>query len=130
MTLYDSSVLIEYLDGDDDTVSYVETHLEDRAVAPPLAMFEVYQGEIFKNGPTNLNAVGGALEWVTTVETAGETARAAGELQDELRDQGQPLAARDAFIAGAAIAHDEPLVVADADFDVTALTDLLEVTFL
>ncbi|WP_293029280.1 PIN domain-containing protein [Natronococcus sp.] len=130
MTLYDSSVLIEYLDGDDDVVSYVESHLDERAVAPPLALFEVYQGEIFKNGPTNLSAVDGALEWVTTVETAGETARAAGELQDELRDQGQPLAARDAFIAGAAIAHDEPLVVADADFDVAALTDLLEVTFL
>ncbi|AGB39715.1 PIN domain-containing protein [Natronococcus occultus] len=130
MTLYDSSVLIEYLDGNDDVVSYVESHLDERAVTPPLALFEVYQGEIFKNGPTNLDAVDGALEWVTTVETAGETARAAGELQDELRNQGQPLAARDAFIAGASIAHDELLVVADADFEVAALTNLLEVTFL
>lgn len=36
MTLYDSSVLIEYLDGDGSVVDYVRTHLDERAVAPPL----------------------------------------------------------------------------------------------
>jgi len=45
MTLYDSSVLIGYLDGDPNVVEYVERHADDRAVAPPLVMFEVYQGE-------------------------------------------------------------------------------------
>lgn len=34
MTLYDSSVLINYLNGDETAVGYVESHLDERAVAP------------------------------------------------------------------------------------------------
>jgi len=62
MTLYDSSVLIGYLDGEEDAVDYVRTHLDQRAVAPPLVLFEVYQGEVFKTGPADFDAVDGALE--------------------------------------------------------------------
>lgn len=64
MTLYDSSVLIDYLDGGDAVVDYVENHLDERAVAPPLVMFELYQGEVFKSGPADFDAVDGALGWV------------------------------------------------------------------
>ncbi|MEF8841247.1 MAG: PIN domain-containing protein [Haloarculaceae archaeon] len=130
MTLYDSSVLIGYLDGEEDAVDYVRIHLDERAVAPPLVMFEVYQGEVFKTGPADFDAVDGALEWLTVVEETAELARAAGELQDELHRRGEPLAARDAYIAGAAKGLDERLVVADSDFDVDGITHAIDVDFL
>ena len=130
MTVYDSSVLIDYLDGVDEAVTYVDKHLDERAVAPPLVLFEIYQGEVFKSGPADFAAVDGALEWVTIVDVTAEHARAAGQLQDELQRRGETLAARDAFIAGVARGLDERLVVSDADFDVSGITDVLEVDVL
>lgn len=130
MTLYDSSVLIDYLDGVDEAVSYVDEHSAERSVAPPLVLFEVYRGEVFKSGTADFAAVDDALAWLTIVDTSGNVARAAAELQNELARRGEPLAARDAFIAGAAKAHDERLVVADGDFDIEGLADALDVDLL
>lgn len=45
------------------------------------------------------------------------------------RTSGEPLAARDAFIAGTAMPLDERFVVADSDFDVEGITDLLDIDF-
>ena len=42
MTLYDSSVLIDYLDGVDEAIECVTQNAGERAVAPPLVLFEVY----------------------------------------------------------------------------------------
>jgi len=67
MTLYDSSVLIDYLDGVDEAVDYVVDHPDKRAIAPPLVLFEVYQGEVFNSGPADFDAVDGVLGWVTIV---------------------------------------------------------------
>jgi len=130
MTLYDSSVLIDYLDGDPNAVEYIERHADERAVAPPLVMFEVFQGEVFRTGPADFDALEGALEWLTVIEETGALARAAGELQNDLRENGEPLAARDAFIAGTVRGLGERLVVAYDDFDVVDLTDTVPVDFL
>lgn len=130
MTVYDSSVLISYLDGEDAAVNYVKTHLDERAVAPSLVLFEVYQGEVFKSGPSNFDAVDGALEWLDVVDGIEDVSRAAAELQDELSNDGTPLAARDAFIAGAAKSLGESLAVADSDFDVEGLTNHVDVDFI
>lgn len=130
MTVYDSSALIEYLDGDAAVVDYVERHSEDRAVAPPLVAFEVYQGEVFKSGPAAFEAVDSALEWLTVVDTSAAGAREAARLQNDLHRHGQALAPRDAFVAGTAAALDDSLVVADSDFDVDRLTEVLDVVFL
>lgn len=130
MTLYDSSVLIDYLDGDSNIETYVETRLDERAVAPPLVLFEVYQGEVFKSGRADFDAVDRSLAWLTVVDVTAEVARAAGELQNALQQQGEPLAARDAFIAGTAKGLGERLAVTDSDFDVEGITDVIDVDFL
>lgn len=130
MTLYDSSVLISYLAGESAAVDYVTAHSDKRAIAPPLVMFEVYQGEVFKSGPADFDAVDGAVEWLTVIDETGDLARSAAELQAKLRDRGEPLSARDAFIAGAAYGLDERLVVGDTDFDVPGIRDVLTVDFL
>jgi hypothetical protein len=130
MVLYDSSVLIDYLDGVDEAVEYVDEHLDDRAIAPPLVLFEIYQGEVYKSGPADFDAVDGALGWLTVVDETSETARTAAELQRDLRQRGGSLTARDAFIAGSAKARGERLVVADADFAVDGLAAVLDVDVL
>ncbi|QPV61390.1 PIN domain-containing protein [Halosimplex litoreum] len=129
MTVYDSSVLIHYLDGETGAVDYVEHHQNRRAVAPQLVLFEVYQGELFKSGPPDFDAVDDALGWLSVVEKSSGIARAAAELQGELRDRGELLAARDAFIVGTARQLGEPLAVADSDFDVDGIDELLDVDF-
>lgn len=130
MTVYDSSVLIDYLDGVDEAVEYVNAHVNERAVTPQLVMFEVYQGEVFKSGPPDFDAVDSALSWLTVLERTQRQARAGAELQDALHRHGEPLAARDAFIAGTAKVLDERLVVADSDFNIDGLTELVAVDFI
>lgn len=130
MTVYDSSVIIEYLDGDQAAVDYVERHFDQRAIAPSLVAFEVYQGEVFKSGPAEFDAVDSALEWLTIVDETAELARAAAEIQDMLHKRGNVLTARDAFMAGVAKELGEPLVVGDADFDVEGIDEVLDVRFL
>jgi len=117
MTLYDSSVLIDYLDGVDAAEEYADTNVDERAVAPPLVLFEVFQGEVFKPGPADFDGVAGSLEWVTFIDETPEFARTAAELQETLQRQGSTLSAGDVYIAGAAKALDETLAVADSDFD-------------
>lgn len=129
MTVYDSSVLIAYLEGSTSAVEYVEAHADRRAVAPPLVVYELYQGEVFKSGPAEFDAVDAALGWLTVVEETRSMARAAAELQNELHQHGQALTARDAFIAGTATALGETLAVADTDFDVPGIEEALDIDF-
>lgn len=130
MTVYDSSVLIDYLDGVDSAVHYVESHLDEHAVAPQLVLFELYQGEVFKQGPADFDALDGALGWVTFLDGNEQVARAAADLQNELHRRGNPLAARDAFIAGTAMVRNDRLVVSDSDFDVPGVTEFLDIDIL
>jgi len=130
MTLYDSSVLIDYLDGRDDVVDYVRDHVHERAVAPPLVRYEVYQGEVYRSGGADFDAVDAALEWLVDVDETRDHARAAAELQADLARDGTQLAARDAFVAGTAKALDERLVVSDEDFDVPGLATAVDVEVL
>lgn len=117
MTLYDSSLLIDYLDDDERAVTYVEEHLDRRAITVPLVLFELYQGEVFRAEPADFDAVDRSLAWLSVVDATAELARAGAELQDALQREGATLAARDAFIAGAAWAMEEPLAVSDPDFE-------------
>lgn len=127
MTVFDSSLLIDYLDGEDFAVTYLEEKRLERAVTIQLVLFEVYQGEVYKSGPTDFDAVDGALRWLTVVEGPPGLARTAASLQESLQQEGSSLSARDAFIAGAAKSLGETLAVSDADFDNPGLRDVLDV---
>lgn len=130
MVLYDASVLIDYLAGDEDVVGYVERHASQRSITVPLVLYEIYEGEIFRTGTTDFDALDGRLGWLDVVETDRHVALAAGELQNELEAAGAYLAPRDAFIAGAAQALSEPLATRDSDFDGELLRDHVDVDLL
>ena len=127
MVLYDSSVLIDYLDGVEAAVSYAEAHADERAITVPLVVFEIYQGEVYKAGEADFDAVDEALDWLVVVEESAALARDAAELLEFVASRGSPLAARDAYIAGAAASLDERLVASDSDFDTDALGERLVV---
>lgn len=129
MTLYDSSLLIDYLDGVDDAVDYIESNGDERALAPPLVLFELYQGEVYRSGEADFDAIDAALSWLVVVESTHEHAQAAAELQNLLHATGAPLSARDAYIAGIAASLGETLAVSDSDFDVAGIHEHLDVEF-
>jgi hypothetical protein len=130
VVVYDSSVLIDYLDGVETAVGYAEAHADERATTIPLVCFEVYQGEVYKSGKADFDAVEDALDWLVVVEESASMARDAAELLEFVAAHGSPLAARDAYIAGAAMSLDERLVASDADFDSEALRERLVVDLL
>jgi len=130
MALYDSSAIIDYLDGDEDVVEYISINAGKRAITIPLVMFEVYQGEIHRSDETDLNGLDRAVQWLQVVDSGHSDARRAAAVLDSLRDAGEPLAARDALIAGTAAARDEVLVATDADFDSDALRREIDVQIL
>jgi hypothetical protein len=82
-------------------VAYLEAHVDERA-ATPLVLFEAYRGEVFRTGAADLDAVDGAPGWLTVADETAALARAAAELRTGLGRRDDPLAARDAFVAGAA----------------------------
>jgi hypothetical protein len=130
MVLYDSSVLIDYLAGVDAAVDYAEAHADERAVTVPLVFFEIYQGEVYKSGAADFDAVDDALDWLVVADESARLARDAAELLAFVASRGSPLAARDAYIAGAAMSLDERLVASDTDFDTDVLREKLPVDLL
>lgn len=128
MTLYDSSFLIDYLDGDPDAETYAATHAGEESKATHLAMYEVFLGEIFVEGDPDFDRVADALRWVKPVHPGGATfGRRAAELMGRLQRAGTPLGFRDGYLAAAAWSMDERLVTRDSDFDAPAVRQEIDV---
>jgi len=128
MTLYDSSVLIDYLDGDPEVVEYAKAHATEEAKTTHLALYEVYLGELYTEGDPNFDTVEGALSWVSAINYESvRSSRRAAELMARLHEAGSSLSFRDGYIAAAAWEMQELLVTRDADFDVPALREEIDV---
>ena len=127
MVLYDSSILVDYLDGNKGAVGCVKRNSKETAVTVPLVMFEIYQGEVFKSGDSDFDGLESALSWVEVIEEKPSYAREAAELQENLKEAGEPLSARDIYVAGAASATNEEIVATDSDFDSSVLRESISV---
>lgn len=128
MTVLDSSVLIDYLDGDPDVVDYVDDHADEALKAPHLVWYEVYLGELYTEGDPDFGAIDDALEWVTVVDPSGPRfARHAAELMATLHDAGSSLAFADGYVAATARSMSERLATRDADFDAHAVRREMDV---
>lgn len=128
MTLYDSSVLIDYLDGDPEVVEYAETHAAEDAKTTHLVLYEVYLGELYTEGDPDFDAVEDALSWVSPINYQSvRSSRHAAELMTRLHDAGSSLSFHDGYIAAAAWEMRELLVTRDSDFDVRALREEIDI---
>jgi tRNA(fMet)-specific endonuclease VapC len=126
MTFLDASTIIDMLNDVEATVEFVESEGEPYLTST-ICVYEVIQGEL-GSGTTDVvderEEFGGVRELDLTNSIALEAAR----LQDQLLDDGDPMAPRDVLIAATARSTGDHLVVADTDFETDALESYMQVT--
>ncbi len=126
MVFLDSSVIIDYLDGDEAVVDTVDD-CTPPLVTSAICLYEVLAGAVFSPGETDLEATRHAIARVDIVDFDETIAIEAARLQDRLLERGEPLSPRDLFVAATARTVGEPLLVSDRDFDTAGLAELLSI---
>jgi predicted nucleic acid-binding protein len=126
MTFLDSSTIIDMLDGVEITVEFVESEGEPYLTST-ICVYEVIQGEL-GTGTTDVVAEREEFGGVRELDLTNSIALEAARLQDQLLDDGDPLAPRDVLIAATARSTGDHLVVADSDFETDALESYMQVT--
>jgi hypothetical protein len=128
MTFLDSSVVIDYLDGVDHVVEFVDD--QSALLTSSVCVYEVLAGDVFSAGETDLVGTRDAFGRVTAVDFTEELATEAARMQRRLLESGAPMGPRDLFVAAAARSTGHELVVSDSDFDTDGLRELMSVTVL
>ena len=126
MTVLDSSVIIDYLDGVDDVVEFVDERTVLRTSS--IGVYEVLAGEVFSSGEPDLVGTRADFGRVTAIDVSEDLALEAARLQGRLLEDGEPISPRDLFVATMARSVGDELVVSDADFDTDGLRELVAVT--
>lgn len=117
MIAFDTSFLLDYLDGDDATAAYLEEHSNKPFFAPALALFEVYRGVTRTGGRDQIGHVATGLDWVEPLPLTDESAREAALIEAELLETGERINLGDTLIAGVVREAGGSLVTADSHFD-------------
>lgn len=126
MTFLDSSVIIDMLEGVDDTVEFVESQGKPYLTSA-ICVYEVLEGPL-GSGRTDVDAERQRFGGVRSLEFNENIALEAARLQDELLDDGERMAVRDCMIAATARSTGDHLVVADSDFQTDVLESRMRVT--
>lgn len=126
MTFLDSSVIIDMLNGVDETVAFVQAAGQPYLTST-ICVFEVINGKL-GSGSTDVDAVRQDFGGVRAVDFSEPVALEAARLQDSLLDDGQRMAVRDLLIAATARSTGDHLVVADGDFQTGVLESRMSVT--
>jgi predicted nucleic acid-binding protein len=126
MTFLDSSVIIDYLDGVDGVVEFVDRQTVLRTSS--ICVYEVLAGEVFSSGDPDLVSVREDFGRVTAINFSEDLALEAARLQNGLLASGTPMGPRDLFVAATARSVGDELVVSDADFDTDGLREHVAVT--
>jgi len=126
MTFLDSSVIIDMLEGVDETVAFVESQ-DGPLLTSSICVYEVLEGAL-GSGTTDVATERQRFGGVRAIELTDDLAVEAGELQDELMSDGVRFSARDCLIAATARSVGDHLVVADSDFETRVLESEIDVT--
>lgn len=129
MTVLDSSVLIDYLDGVEEVVTFVDEQPPPHRTST-ICVYELLAGAVFASGDTDVEQARADFGRVDTIPFTEDVAIEAARLQAALLETGAAMSPRDCFVAATARSAGEPLVVSDSDFDTDGLRDLLSVTVL
>ena len=125
MTVLDSSVIIDYLDGVEEVVEFVDE--QPVLVTSSICVYEVLAGEVFSAGETDLIEARENFGRVAALDFSEEVAFEAARMQNHLLESGDPMSPRDLMIAATARSEGKELVVSDADFDTDGLRELLPI---
>lgn len=126
MTFLDSSVIIDMLEGVDETVEFVESQ-DAPYLTSSICVYEVLAGTL-GHGETDVNAERQHFSGVRSLEFNENLALEAARLQDELLSNGERMAVRDLMVAATARSTGDHLVVADSDFQTDVLESKMRVT--
>ncbi|ERH08870.1 MAG: putative nucleic acid-binding protein, contains PIN domain protein [halophilic archaeon J07HX64] len=126
MTFLDSSVIIDYLEGIEPVVAFVDE--QETLLTSSVCVYEVLAGEVFRPGGTDIHQRRQDFGRVEALDFNERIAVEAARLQTELLDDGESLAPRDMMIAATARSTGDEFVVADSDFQTDVLADYLTVT--
>ncbi|AXG06652.1 type II toxin-antitoxin system VapC family toxin [Haloplanus rubicundus] len=111
--ILDSSFLIDLLAEDTGAVAKLEEIDDELLAVPTLVYTEVGVG--LDGGSDGERRFEAAMDRMTLVPYDAEAARRAVDIQRTLRENGHPVGAVDAMIAGIALARDQPIVTRNAD---------------
>jgi hypothetical protein len=125
VTFLDSSVIIDYLDGVEEVVEFVNE--QPTLVTSSICIYEVLAGEVFSAGETDLIGARENFGRVTALDFSEEVAFEAARMQNRLLESGTPMSPRNLMIAATARSEGKELVVSDADFDTEGLRELLSI---
>lgn len=117
MIAFDTSFLLDYLDGVDDTAAYLEAHEDPPLFAPSLVLFEVYRGVARTGGRDEIDRVTSALDWVEPLPLSNAAAKEAALVEAELLDSGERINLGDTLIAGVCRHNGARIVTRDDHFD-------------
>lgn len=117
MIAFDTTFLLDYLDGDAATREFLDEHEDKPFTAPALALFEVYRGAARVGGPEQLDRATSALSWLDPIAVTNAAAREAALVEAELLADGTPINLGDALIAGVCRHNGATLVTRDGDYD-------------
>jgi predicted nucleic acid-binding protein len=125
MTFLDSSTIIEYLRGNQTVIDYLDTR--QPWWTSTICVFEVLNGPAGSSG-FDPSAERQKFSGVQALEFNEQLALEAARLQDESIADGSELSHRDAMIAATARSTGDEYVVADSDFEIEPLEDVMDVT--
>lgn len=117
MIAFDTSFLLDYLDGIDATAEYLQEHEEKPFFAPTLALFEIYRGAARTGGREQIERVSSGLDWAESLPLDHPAAREAARIEAELLDTGDRINLGDTLIAGVCRHNGARIVTRDTHFD-------------
>jgi predicted nucleic acid-binding protein len=125
MLFLDSSTIIEYSNGTQRVVEYVDG--KGQLFTSAICVYEVIEGEMWATGKS-AHAVRQGFGGVKSIQLSEKIAMEAARMQNELRANGKEMSVRDLLIATTARSTGSELVVADSDFQTSVLEDHMTVT--
>lgn len=116
MIAFDTSFLVDYLDGVEAAASYLEEHSDRPFFAPSLVLFEVYRGAARTGGREQIERVASSLDWVDPLPLTDAGVQEAAVIEAELLETGERVNLGDTLIAGVVREAGGSLVTADSHF--------------
>ncbi|MFA9427059.1 PIN domain-containing protein [Natronorubrum sp. A-ect3] len=126
MIFLDSSVIVDMLEGVDETVAFIESQ-DEPYLTSAICVYEVLAGTL-GSGETDVRAERQHFGGIYSIELNEGIALEAARLQDELLTDGERMTVRNLMIAATARSTGDILVVADSDFQTDALESKMRVT--
>ncbi|SDF01106.1 PIN domain-containing protein [Halorientalis regularis] len=126
MKIFDSSFLIDYEHGVDETLDFLERHEREPLVVPAIVLAEFVVGFALGDDHTVSDGLQ-ALSWAEIEPISERTAIRTGEVVEATAERGHAVTGIDAIVAGVARERNATLVVGDSDLTAEAVREVIDV---